>query len=80
MKEVCGVDVEEVAGTLNNFLQYVDARNNRSVQTVSATAINEDIEFNPYCSTNFDDEIIEVLSGIESTIVDEFEADIIERN
>ena len=80
MKEVCGVDVEEVAGTLNNLLRYVGNRNNRSVKTVSTTAINEDMEFNPYFSTNFEDEIVEVLSGIQCTIEDEFEADIIEMN
>ena len=73
MKELCCVDVEEVAGNLNNVLQNVAARNNRRVETFSATAITEDIEFNPYCSTNYDDEILEVLTGIEPTLVDEFE-------
>ena len=55
----------------------MSARKNRSVETVSATAITEDIEFNPYCSINYDDEIIDVLAGIEPTLMDEFENDIL---
>ena len=80
MKELCGVDVQEVASHLNTFLSSVGVTKNKSVETVSATAITEDIEFNPYCSTIYDDEIVEVLTGIEPTLVDEFEGDIIETN
>ena len=79
--ELAAVDVEQVASDINSFLKFVsDQRPNQTLQTVTAEAVLEDIEFDPYFSTTFDDEIVEVLTGIEPTLDNELEHDIVEEN